>query len=79
MNCDYVLNIGNHKRYVEIAGVIGDFKESYLNNEFTNNEIRDGYFIKMWEKEKMLSQNNLDYYILFKSDINECKFNEIIH
>ena len=36
-----------------------------------NSKSKEKYRLKLIEKEKMLKDNNLDYYILFPSDLQE--------
>jgi len=71
LDCDYVINYKNRIIYVEIAGMLRDYKQWYLDNIPLNSKSREKYRLKLMEKEKMLKENNLEYYILFPSDLQE--------
>lgn len=71
LDCDYVINYKNRTIYVEIAGVLRDYKQWYLDNKPLNSKSKEKYRLKLMEKEKMLKENNLEYYILFPSDLQE--------
>lgn len=71
MNCDYVITYQNRIIYIEIAGILRDYKEWYLDNISLNSKSKEKYRLKLMEKEKMLIENNLEYYILFPSDLQE--------
>lgn len=71
-NCDYVIHYDNRIIYIEIAGIIGRYKENFLNNiPITSSKSKEKYRLKLLKKEKMLKENNLEYYILFPSDLQE--------
>jgi hypothetical protein len=70
-NCDYVINYNNKLIYIEIAGMLRDYKDWYYENRIINNKTRENYKNKLKTKELLLKDNNLNYYILFPSDLNE--------
>lgn len=68
-NCDYVININNKILYIEIAGILRDYKNFYLQDKPIIYKTRENYRINLHNKEKALIINHLDYYILFPSDL----------
>ncbi len=76
MNCDYVIHINGKTIYIEIAGIIEAYKEWFFNyRPITNRKSREKYRLKLLEKQKMLRDNNLIYFILFPCDLthDNCK------
>lgn len=69
-NCDYLINYKNRKIYIEIAGMLNDYKMHYHENKTINAKRKELYRLNLMEKESMLKENNLDYFILFPEDIN---------
>jgi len=78
-DCDYKININNEIFYIEVAGMLRDYKEYYLQNKTISNKTRDNYRVKLYNKEKLLKDNCLNYYILFPSDLNEEYLNAIFN
>lgn len=79
MNCDYVIHINKKTIYIEIAGIIEAYKEWFFNNKpITNRKSREKYRIKLLEKQKMLKDNNLIYFILFPCDLTKDNFDAIL-
>lgn len=79
MNCDYVICIGDRKIYIEVAGVIGEYKKWYFENRKLNDsKTKEDYRIKLGNKEEMLKNEGLEYYILFPCDLTEENLNLII-
>ena len=70
-DCDYIINFNDNIIYIEIAGMLRDYKNNYFNNTPINNKTRENYRNKLSNKESMLKENNLNYYILFPSDLND--------
>lgn len=83
MNCDYVIIINNKVKYIEIAGILNSEKEkfNYKNNLKINCNRKEKYRLKLMQKEKMLKDNNLDYFILFPSDFDDLDylFENVLH
>lgn len=80
MNCDYVIYIGNDVLYIEIAGIIADYKTWYYEDKIiSNSKSKEKYRIKLKEKEQMLKTNNLRYFILFPCDLTKENFTDIIY
>lgn len=79
MNCDYVIHIDGKTIYIEIAGIIEAYKEWFFNDKpITNRKSREKYRLKLLEKQKMLRDNNLIYFILFPCDLTHDNFNAIL-
>lgn len=79
MNCDYVIHINGKTIYIEIAGIIEAYKEWFFNDKpITNRKSREKYRLKLLEKQKMLHDNNLIYFILFPCDLTYDNFNAIL-
>lgn len=79
MNCDYVIHINGKTIYIEIAGIIEAYKEWFFNDKsITNRKSREKYRLKLLEKQKMLRENNLIYFILFPCDLTYDNFNAIL-
>ena len=70
-NCDYVINLNNKVLYIEIAGILRDYKNFYIQNIIINSKSREDYRINLYNKEKLLKDNCLNYHILFPFDLNE--------
>ena len=80
MNCDYVIHIQNETLYIEIAGIIADYKTWYYENkQISQSKSKEKYRIKLKEKELMLKDNGLKYFILFPCDLTTENFGTIIH
>lgn len=72
LDCDYVIDYDNRKFYIEIAGMLRDYKENFLNNTpIASSKSKEKYRQKLMQKEQMLKDNNLEYHILFPSDLQE--------
>lgn len=79
MNCDYVIHINGKTIYIEIAGIIEAYKEWFFNDRpITNRKSREQYRLKLLEKQKMLRDNNLIYFILFPCDLTHDNFKSIL-
>jgi hypothetical protein len=80
MDCDYKINIGNKTIYIEIAGIIADYKLWYYGDKpITTSKSKEKYRFKLKEKEKMFKENNLIYFILFPCDLTRDIFMQIIN
>lgn len=73
MNCDYVINIKNKILYIELAGMLEDYETEYKSNNISNikSKSKQLYAEKLRLKENMLKDSNLNYFILFPSDLKE--------
>ena len=79
MNCDYVIEIDGTKLYIEIAGIIVDYKTWYYEDRtITHSKSKEKYRHKLKEKEQMLKDNGLDYFILFPCDLTKENFNNVL-
>ena len=65
--CDYLLVNGNCKLYIEIAGMLTNKKdiESFYNNKEIDTYIKERYRKSLLEKQKMLTENRLDYLFIY--------------
>lgn len=82
LNCDYKIIYKDRIIYIEIAGLLRDYKKYYYNNKpIASSKSKEKYRLKLMQKEQMLKENNLDYYILFPSDLNDLDylFKEVLH
>ncbi|MBD5589225.1 hypothetical protein [Clostridium botulinum] len=71
MDCDYVINFKNRKIYIEIAGMLRNLHKYYYNNIIIKNSKHiEKYRQNLMIKEKLLKENNLEYYILFPINKN---------
>ena len=79
MNCDYVINIENGQLYIEIAGIIADYKTWYYQDKvITQSKSKEEYRLKLKEKEEMLQNSGLNYLILFPCDLTKENFEKIL-
>jgi hypothetical protein len=80
MDCDYKININGKVIYIEIAGIIEYYKTWYYEDKpITVSKSKDKYRLKLKEKEQMLKDNNLIYFILFPCDLTRDIFMQIIN
>ena len=62
-----------------IAGIIADYKTWYYENKVISySKSKEQYRIKLLEKETMLKNENLHYYILFPCDLTNNNFQNIL-
>lgn len=73
MNCDYIIDINGTKLYIEIAGIIADYKTWYYEDRpITHSKSKERYRLKLKEKEQIpcdLTKENF-YSILFSRNEN---------
>ena len=78
MTCDYLIKVNGKQIYIEVAGLISNFKgedwrvHNYANK--VNNEYRD----KMILKEQIFKKNKLNYLFLFANEMKDDSFKDII-
>lgn len=78
MNCDYKILYNNKIIYIEIAGLLRDYKKYYYNNQqIVSSKSKEKYRNKLMIKEQMLKENNLKYLILFPEDLSIENLNNI--
>ena len=77
LNCDYVIKYKSRTIYVEIVGMLRDYKEWYYQNKSMSSKSREKYRLTLMKKEEMLKNMQLEYYILFPCDINQDIFEQI--
>ena len=79
-NCDYVLYINETYVYIEIAGILQDYKQWHYNDrKILSSNSKEKYRVKLRHKEFMLKSNNLKYFILFPCDLTKANFDRIIN
>jgi len=79
MDCDYMIEYKGRKIYIEIAGLLRDYKEWYLNDKPLKSKSKEKYRLKLKEKENMFKQSGVEYYILFPCDLNEGVYKKIFN
>lgn len=81
MNCDYKLCINGRIIYVELAGMIGNplHEVCYNNNLPINSKSKEKYRLDLMRKKEIFELENLEYYILLKSDMNENTYLKLLH
>lgn len=80
MNCDYVIHTDKGVLYIEIAGIIEYYKTWYYQDKtIAQSKSKEKYRIKLKEKETMLKNDGLSYFILFPCDLTEENFYEILN
>lgn len=77
MNCDYVVRWNNETIYIEIAGLLRDYKSWYYDNKELTSNSKERYRQSLGKKESMLKANSLKYYLLFPEDCNDGYLNRI--
>lgn len=80
MNCDYVIHHKGIIIYIEIAGILSEYKKWYYQNrKITKSKHKEKYRQKLSIKESMLKSNNLIYFILFPCDLTRENFESILN
>ena len=80
MNCDYVIKINNRTIYIEIAGIIAEYKNWFYNDRIiSRSKSKEKYRLKLKKKEDMLKSHNLLYFILFPCDLTKENFENILN
>lgn len=78
-DCDYIINYNDNTIYVEIAGIIEQYKTFYYaDKSITSSKSKEKYRQKLKEKEQLLISNNCIYYILFPCDLTEDNMEQVI-
>lgn len=79
MNCDYVIHINGKIIYIEIAGILSEYKTwFYANKPISQSKSKEKYRQKLFKKEFLLKSNNLIYFILFPCDLTRENFENIL-
>ena len=80
MNCDYVINYNSKEIYIEIAGIINEYKKWYYQNKIIDkSHHKEEYRLKLQKKENLMQLNNLEYYLLFPCDLTKKNLNDILN
>lgn len=79
MNCDYVIHVSEKIIYIEIAGILAEYKNLYYDNRpIIRSKSKEDYRLKLQKKEEMLKSHNLIYFILFPCDLTKDNFKNIL-
>ena len=79
MNCDYVIHINGKIIYIEIAGIIAEYKTWFYDDKVIGrSKSKENYRLKLKKKEEMLKSHNLIYFILFPCDLTKDNFKNIL-
>ena len=79
MNCDYVIHINGKIIYIEIAGIIAEYKTWFYDDRVIGrSKSKENYRLKLKKKEEMLKSHNLIYFILFPCDLTKDNFKNIL-
>jgi hypothetical protein len=70
MDCDYIIKLENRTIYVEIIGMLKGYEKKWR-NIILKSKSKTKYIKHLKLKEQMLIENNLEYYFLFPSDLQE--------
>jgi transcription antitermination factor NusG len=81
MNCDYEIHFQGRIFYIELAGMLENTKhqECYKNNISINSKSKEKYRLDLIKKKTILEKENLEYYILLKSEMNEDTYKNILN
>ena len=80
MDCDYVIDYNGRTIFIEIAGVLREFKTWYLDSRpIINHPSKEKYRIKLSDKERLLQKSKVEYFILFPCDLTREFFNAILN
>ena len=79
MNCDYVIHIDGKIIYIEIAGILAEYKTwFYADRSISRSKSKEKYRLKLKKKEEMLKSHGLIYFILFPCDLTKDNFKSIL-
>lgn len=79
MNCDYVIRVNEKIIFIEIAGILAEYKTwFYEDKSISRSKSKEKYRLKLKEKEEMLKSHNLIYFILFPCDLTKDNFKNIL-
>lgn len=79
INCDYVIVFDDRTIYIEIPGYIYQYKVKYYNKEKISTKHKEEYKQQLLKKEQLFIDNNLEYYVLFPSDLTQENLDAIIN
>lgn len=80
MNCDYVINFNGKTIYIEIAGILAEYKNWFYDDRIiSRSKSKEKYRTKLKKKEDMLKSHNLLYFILFPCDLTKENFENILN
>lgn len=79
MNCDYVIRVNEKIIFIEIAGILAEYKTwFYEDKSISRSKSKEKYRLKLKKKEEMLKSHNLIYFILFPCDLTKDNFKNIL-
>lgn len=81
MNCDYEIHFQGRIFYVELAGILGNVghEKCYRENIPINSTSKEKYRLDLIKKQNIFVKENLEYYILLKSEMNENTYKTILN
>lgn len=81
MNCDYEIHFQGRIFYVELAGMLGNpiHEECYKGNKPIKSKSKEKYRLGLMSKRNIFESENLEYYILLKSEMNTDNYTKILH
>lgn len=81
MNCDYEIHFQGRIFYVELAGMLGNpiHEDCYKNNVPIKSESKEKYRLGLMRKKDIFERENLEYYILLKSEMNKDTYIRLLH
>lgn len=79
MNCDYIIHFNGKTIYIEIAGILAEYKTwFYTDRPISRSKSKENYRLKLKKKEEMLKSHGLIYFILFPCDLTKNNFKNIL-
>ena len=79
INCDYCLEVNDIKLYIEIAGIINSHQNSDWRTQIYSSKTEKDYQQKMIKKENFLIESGNKFLFLFKNDILNNTYKEILN
>ena len=79
IDCDYIIHYKNRVIYLEIVGILKPEKKLTYKNETYIHKSKEKYRQGLIEKENLLLEAGLEYYILFSDDLNEEIYKKIFN
>lgn len=78
MDCDYMIYYNNQIYYIEVAGMLKDYKTWYYGNKIIAcSKHKEKYRQDLILKESMLKENDLTYFFIFPESNKNNWFDEV--
>lgn len=78
IDCDYVIDAGGSRVYVEIAGVLNSSYDNHWDIADLPSDRHVLYRDTLLKKRCILESINAEYYFLFKEDMSNCSYKKLI-